>query len=43
MAGQSVEASAEMLKNAVIDEPTAEHTATVGNTTWIGRITTKLM
>ena len=30
MAGQSVEASAEMLKNAVIDDPTAEHTATVG-------------
>ena len=30
MAGQSVKASAEMLKNAVIDDPTAEHTATVG-------------
>ena len=32
MAGQGVKASAEMLKNAVIDDPTAEHTATVGNT-----------
>ena len=30
MAGQSVKASTEMLKNAVTDDPTAEHTATVG-------------
>ena len=33
MAGQSVKASAEMLKNAVIANPTAKHTATVGKST----------
>ena len=33
MAGQSVKASAEMLKNAVTANPTAKHTATVGKTT----------
>ena len=30
MAGQGVKASAEMLKNAVIANPTSKHTATVG-------------
>ena len=33
MAGQSVKASAEMLKNAVTANPTAKHTATVGKST----------